>query len=104
MLQSHSPLYLKSHGSRQSPGNLKKGNTFPIFNKRRKEDLGNYRLVSLSSVPGKIMEHIILEAMLRHGFTKGKSYLTNLVAFCDGITAPNVQQRTMNEYHLPRLH
>jgi len=42
-----------------------KGKMTYIFRTRR-EDLGSYRLVSLMSVTGKIMEHILLEATLRY--------------------------------------
>ena len=70
----------------------------PTYKKGWKEDLGNYRLFSLTSVPGKIMEQIILSAIMQHvqdnqvirpcqhGFMKDRSCLTLLISSCDKVT------------------
>lgn len=74
---------------KEVPKGWKNVNVTPV---PRKEHPGNYRLVSLMSVPGKPKEQILLEAISRHmkyikafgisqhGFTKGKSFLNSLIA------------------------
>ena len=68
-------------------------NITPIFKKGSKDSPGNYRPVSLTSVPGKMLESIIAEDITKHleandlisnsqhGFRRGRSCLTNLLEF-----------------------
>ncbi|KAK4810061.1 hypothetical protein QYF61_007225 [Mycteria americana] len=91
-------IYQQSWLTGEVPDNWRLANVMPIYKKGQKEDLGNYRPVSLTSVPGKLMEQFILSALNRHvqanqgirpsqhGFRKGRSCLTNLISFYDKVT------------------
>ena len=83
----------------------------PIYKKGHKEDLGNYRPVSLTSVPGKVMEQIILGEITQltrgiqgirpsHGFIKGRSCLTNLISFYDHVIKLVDEVKAVDVVHL----
>ncbi|KFQ45842.1 hypothetical protein N333_09138, partial [Nestor notabilis] len=59
-------IFERSWEEGELPDDWKKGNITPIFKKEKMGEPGNYRPVSLTSVPAKILEHIFLESMLRH--------------------------------------
>ncbi|GAB0183496.1 mitochondrial enolase superfamily member 1 [Grus japonensis] len=99
LLLCHTPSSLDGHGEQERRlQGQRKANVTLVFIQGKKEDLGNYRPVSLTSIPGKVMEQLTLGLINKHvegkkvirssqhGFTKGKSCLSNLIAFCDGMT------------------
>ncbi|NXE01684.1 RTJK polymerase, partial [Chaetorhynchus papuensis] len=91
-------IYKQSWLTGEVPDDWKLANVMPIYKKGKKEDPGNYRPVSLTSVLGKVMEQFILSAITQHlqdgqgirssqhGFRRGRSCLTNLVSFYDQVT------------------
>jgi len=93
-----STIYQHSWLSGEVPVDWRVENVMPIYKKGWKEDQGNYRCVSLTSVQGKVVEQIILSTITRHiqdnqwirpsqhVFNKGRSCLTNLIYFCDKVT------------------
>ncbi|KFV53960.1 hypothetical protein N328_06067, partial [Gavia stellata] len=59
-------IYQETWLTREVPMDWRLVNVIPIYKKGRKEDRGNYRPVSLTLVPGKIMEQIILSAITQY--------------------------------------
>ncbi|KAK4828864.1 hypothetical protein QYF61_000992 [Mycteria americana] len=91
-------IYQQSWLTGEVPADWRLANVTPIYKEGWKEDPGNYRPVSLTSVPGKLMEQIILSAITQHvqdnqgikpsqhGFRKGRSCLTNPISFYNKVT------------------
>ena len=65
MVGPFSIIFQRSWESGEVPLDWKLANV-PIFKKGKKEDPSNYRPVSLTSVPGKIMEKMVLELTEAH--------------------------------------
>ncbi|PKU43563.1 hypothetical protein llap_6139 [Limosa lapponica baueri] len=91
-------MYQQSWLTREVPADWRLANVTPIHTKGQQDDPGNYRPVSLTTVPGTVMEQIILSAIMQHmkytqvirpsqhGFMRGTSCLTNLISFYDKMT------------------
>ncbi|RMC19108.1 hypothetical protein DUI87_03712 [Hirundo rustica rustica] len=91
-------IYQQSWLTGEVPEDWKLASVTPIHKKGGREVHGNYRPVSLTSVPGKIMEQFILSVIRQnlqdgqglrpsqHGFRRGRSCLTNLISFYDQVT------------------
>ncbi|GAB0204171.1 mitochondrial enolase superfamily member 1 [Grus japonensis] len=105
-------IYQQSWLTREVPVDWRLANVTPIYKKGWKEDSGNYRPVSLTSVPGKVMEQVILSAITRHvwynqvimpsqhAFMKHKSCLTNLNSFYNNITRLVDEEKAVDAVHL----
>jgi len=91
-------IYQQSWLTGEVPDDWRIASVTPICKNGQKEDPGNYRPISLTSVPGKIMKQFILSAITRqlnsnhgirpsqHGFLKDRSCLTSLISFYDRVT------------------
>ena len=91
-------LYTNSLDCEVVPADWKDAGVTPLFKKGKRADPQNYRPISLTCILGKMMESIIKDCILehldkhnlikdsQHGFTKGRSCLSNLLEFMDEVT------------------
>ena len=89
----------KSLEDSNMPADWKAANVCPIFKKGAKNNPGNYRPVSLTSVCCKMLESIVKDDIVRHlernrlirpsqhGFMRGRSCASNLLSFLEKVTA-----------------
>ncbi len=92
-------IFRASLSSSQLPVQFRSANVTPLFKKGDKSVPSNYRLVSLTSIPYKIIESIVRSKMTeylyknnlltkeQHGFVRSKSCTTNLLETLDFISA-----------------
>jgi hypothetical protein len=91
-------LYRSSLKSGIVPGDWKKAHVTPIFKKGERYRPENYRPVSLTSVPCKVMEHVVVHSLMghlesnnilipeQHGFRRQRSCETQLIGLVDELT------------------
>ena len=105
-------IYKKTLSSGTVPRDWKEAIVTPIFKKGTKGEAGNYRPVSLTSIPCKIFESILKDDIMthlqennlikdsQHGFMPGRSCSTNLVVFQDKLTKIIDQGKSADIFYL----
>lgn len=91
-------LYQSSLTSGTVPCDWRTANVTPIFKKGERYRAENYRPISLTSIPGKLLEHIIVHNIMsfaernkiickqQHGFRKKRSCVSQLLGLIDELT------------------
>ena len=105
-------IYNESLQSGVVPEDWRAANVTPIFKKGAKGNPGNYRPVSLTSIPCKVMEacirdvmvdHLMTNSLIRdsqHDFMRHKSTTTNLLEFMETLTKEQDDGHPMDVIYL----
>ena len=90
-------IFNESIKTGEVPRDWRDAEVVPLFKKGNRNEPSNYRPVSLTCIFGKVMEKLIKDQLLehiygnqimndsQHGFTKGRSCLTNLLDFFETV-------------------
>jgi len=101
-------IFEASMRMKQLPKDWVNANTFVVHKKGNKSDLSNYRPISLTSIPCKIIEGFIRDYIMKHftdnnlfnnnqyGFLKGRSTMLQLLRIMDEWTECLESGRQMN--------
>ena len=90
-------IFKRSYETGEIPQDWRSADITPVYKKGKKSDPANYRPISLTSIPCKLMEHIITSAImkhgkrhnilydLQHGFRDKRSCESQLIGFIDDV-------------------
>jgi len=92
-------IYQASIDTRYLPSDWRRANIAPVFKKGNRSCPANYRPVSLTSIPCKILEHIVYRDMvahiehyellsdIQHGFRQRRRCETQLALLIEGLAS-----------------
>ena len=107
-----STTYQSSWSTEEEPEDCRLASMTPIYKKGHKEDPGNSRGASLTSVPEKVIEQITLSEIKQHvqgnqgirpgqhGLVKGRSCMAKLISFYDQVTCVVDEGKAIDIVHL----